>query len=214
MTMGKVVLDHEQLAKILRVFKAQGKSIVVINGCFDLLHVGHVRALQDAASRGHYLVVALNSDASVQRLKGNGRPIQPEAERAELVAALEGVDYVTVFPEPTCDDLLRALRPTALAKGPEYTLQNLPEAATLREIGAELLSVGDPKDHATRDLIARIRGVRGQRNGSAKSSRSTARSRSKREIVEPMNPGKVPRKPVARKSRKASSRRSAILARS
>jgi rfaE bifunctional protein nucleotidyltransferase chain/domain len=153
--MGQVVLDHDDLARRLKGLKAGGKRVVVTNGCFDLLHVGHVRCLQDAARRGDCLVVALNSDSSVRKLKGAGRPIQPQDERAEIVAAITGVDYVTLFEEESVGPLLRRLRPTMLAKGTDYNGENLPERDVLAEIGAELIVVGDPKGHSTRDLLKR-----------------------------------------------------------
>ncbi len=182
--MGRIVRDHDELAKILRVFRNQGKSVVFTNGCFDLLHVGHIRCLIDAASRGHYLVVGLNSDAAVRSLKGDDRPLQPEMERAEIVSAIEGVDYVTIFEEDTADNVLRSLRPTAVAKGPEYKLKDLPEADTLAEIGAELLSVGDPKSHSTSELLGKIQtknsrnGAKARKSAPAKKP-STAKAKSK-----------------------------------
>lgn len=154
--MGQVVLDQDDLAKRLKGLKAGGKKVVLTNGCFDLLHVGHVRCLQDAANRGDCLVVALNSDASVRALKGAGRPFQPQAERAELIAALAGVSYVTIFDETTVGPLLRRLRPSMLAKGTDYTIEILPEKDVLAEIGAELVVVGDKKSHSTRDLMRKV----------------------------------------------------------
>jgi rfaE bifunctional protein nucleotidyltransferase chain/domain len=154
--MGQVVLDQDDLAKRLKNLKVGGKRVVLTNGCFDLIHVGHVRCLLDAANRGDCLVVALNSDASVRALKGPGRPFQPQAERAELIAAIEGVNYVTIFDEETVGPLLRRLRPSVLAKGTDYTVENLPEREVLAEIGAELVVVGDKKSHSTRDLMRRV----------------------------------------------------------
>lgn len=154
---GRFVPDHGELARLVAEAKAAGKRVVLTNGGFEILHVGHVRSLRDARSRGDLLVVAVNSDASVRRNKGEGRPVVPEAERAEVLCALECVDLVTVFDEPTVDGLLRLLRPHVHAKGRDYAPENLPERETVREIGAEIAIVGDPKDHATSDLLERIR---------------------------------------------------------
>jgi rfaE bifunctional protein nucleotidyltransferase chain/domain len=136
--------------------RAQGKRIVLANGCFDLLHVGHVRYLQGAAAEADRLVVAVNTDASVERLKGAGRPILPEQDRAELVAALRGVAYVVLFPDPTVERLLRLLQPEVHCKGTDYTVETVPERAVVASYGGRTAIVGDPKSHATRDLIARI----------------------------------------------------------
>jgi rfaE bifunctional protein nucleotidyltransferase chain/domain len=131
--------------------------IVLANGCFDILHVGHVRYLEDARSRGDVLIVALNTDASVRALKGEGRPRVPLAERAELVAALRCVDFVTSFAEPTVESVLRSLRPNVHAKGSDYTIESVPEAAIDRELGIAIAICGDPKDHASSLLRRMIR---------------------------------------------------------
>ncbi len=160
--MGEVVLDHGLLAARLEAHRRHGRRVVFTNGCFDLLHVGHTRLVEAARREGDILVVALNDDASVGRLKGRGRPVQPEGERAELVAALRWVDYVTVFREDTVDAILRRLRPDVHAKGTDYRPETIPERGTAQAIGARIAIVGDPKEHATKDLIARIReSVRG-----------------------------------------------------
>ena len=155
--MGEIVLDPETLERRLEAHRRAGEQIVFTNGCFDLLHVGHTRLFEAAKREGDVLVVALNDDASVGRLKGPGRPVQPEAERAELVASLRWVDYVTVFREDTVDATLRRIRPDVHAKGTDYRPGTLPERATAEALGARIAIVGDSKDHATRDLIARIR---------------------------------------------------------
>jgi rfaE bifunctional protein nucleotidyltransferase chain/domain len=129
---------------------------VLANGCFDLLHVGHVRYLQAARALGDVLIVGLNSDASVRRLKGPGRPLMPAAERAELVSALSAVDHVVVFDDDTADGLVRLIRPAVHAKGTDYTADSVPEAGTVRAGGGEVAIAGDPKDHSTRDLIRDI----------------------------------------------------------
>jgi len=142
----------------LRTLRAAGRMrrVVLANGCFDLLHVGHVRYLADARSRGDCLVVALNTDESARGLKGPGRPLASLLERAEIVAGLRSVDFVTSFSEPTLETTLRALRPDVHAKGTDYTVQNVPEAAVDRELGIEIAICGDPKDRSSTELAARI----------------------------------------------------------
>jgi rfaE bifunctional protein nucleotidyltransferase chain/domain len=130
--------------------------VALANGCFDLLHVGHVRYLQGAAREADVLVVAVNDDASVRDLKGDGRPPLPGAARAELVAALDGVDYVVLFGEPTVGSLLEALRPDVHCKGTDYTVETVPERAIVEAYGGRTAIVGDPKDHSTRDLLSRM----------------------------------------------------------
>ena len=148
--------DLARLAAELDALRAAGKRIVLANGCFDLLHVGHVRYLADARSRGDLLVVAINSDASVRRLKGAGRPLLPEEERVELLLALRSVDRVLVFDEPDLERTLRTLRPHVHAKGTDYTTENVPEVAIDRELGIEIAICGDPKDHSTSTLLGRM----------------------------------------------------------
>lgn len=158
--MGEILADRGELERRCEALRAEGRRIVLTNGAFDLLHVGHVRALEDARARGDVLVVAVNDDASVRRNKGPRRPVVPAAERAELVAALRCVDYVHVFEERDVAPLLRALRPHVHAKGRDYTEENVPERETALRVGAEIAIVGDPKDHSVSDLIARIREAR------------------------------------------------------
>jgi len=153
--MGRVLL-RDALVDIVRTERAEGRTIALANGCFDLLHVGHVRYLAGAAAEADRLVVAINDDRSVATLKGPGRPVMPSAERAELVAALGMVDYVVVFSEPTATELLQALRPDVHCKGTDYTPETVPEQGIVRMYGGRTAIVGDPKDHATRDLLARI----------------------------------------------------------
>jgi rfaE bifunctional protein nucleotidyltransferase chain/domain len=152
------VLSRADLLKRVSSDREAGRTIAFANGCFDLLHVGHVRYLQAASREGDRLVVAINDDASVVALKGTGRPILAAADRAELVAALRGVDYVTIFPEPTVAPLLLALRPDVHCKGTDYTVDTVPERETVLAYGGRIAIVGDPKDHSTRDLLAQIRG--------------------------------------------------------
>ena len=147
------VLEAAALAERLR---ASGRRIVLANGCFDLLHVGHVRYLEDARRLGDVLFVGVNSDAAVARLKGTGRPLMPAAERVEVLAALRAVDHVVVFDDDTADGLIRALKPHVHAKGTDYTEDSVPERAAARAAGVATAITGDPKQHATRDLIATI----------------------------------------------------------
>jgi rfaE bifunctional protein nucleotidyltransferase chain/domain len=152
------VLSREALLKAIAADRAAGRTIAFANGCFDLLHVGHVRYLQSAAREADRLVVAINDDASVASLKGPGQPILSAADRAEIVAAVRGVDYVTIFPEMNVTPLLLALRPDVHCKGTDYTIETVPERDTVAGYGGRIAIVGDPKDHSTRDLLARIRG--------------------------------------------------------
>ena len=154
--MGRVV-SSEELAAAIAAERRAGRTIAFANGCFDLLHVGHVRYLRAAAAEADVLVVAINDDRSVADLKGPGRPILPAADRAELVAALRGVDYVVMFSEATVAPLLLALKPDVHCKGTDYTTDTVPERETVRGYGGRVAIVGDPKDHSTRDLLARIR---------------------------------------------------------
>jgi D-glycero-beta-D-manno-heptose 1-phosphate adenylyltransferase len=146
----------EEAGALAARLRAQGRRVVLANGCFDLLHVGHVRYLAAARALGDVLFVGLNSDAAVARLKGRGRPLAPASERAEILSALRAVDHVVVFDEDTADRLVALLRPAVHAKGTDYTDATVPEAASVRAAGGHVAIVGDPKDHATRDLIATI----------------------------------------------------------
>jgi D-glycero-beta-D-manno-heptose 1-phosphate adenylyltransferase len=152
-----VVLGENELVEAVARDRAAGRTLAFANGCFDLLHVGHVRYLQSAAAEGDRLIVAVNDDASVTALKGEGRPVQPAADRAELVAALRGVDYVVVFDDRTVERLLRLLKPDVHCKGTDYTVDSVPERAVVLAYGGRTAIVGDPKQHNTRDLLARIR---------------------------------------------------------
>jgi rfaE bifunctional protein nucleotidyltransferase chain/domain len=153
--MGEVVSRSGLLARVADA-RRSGQTIALANGCFDLLHVGHVRYLAAAAQEADLLIVAINDDQTVRALKGEGRPILPAADRAELVAALRCVDLVVVFPEPTVGPLLEAIRPDVHCKGTDYTLDSVPERDVVRSYGGRIAIVGDPKDHSTRDLLARI----------------------------------------------------------
>jgi rfaE bifunctional protein nucleotidyltransferase chain/domain len=145
-----------ELAMVVREARKQGKRIVLANGCFDLIHVGHVRYLEAAKACGDVLVVCINSDTSVRLLKGEGRPLQSEAERAEIVASMDAVDFVVVFDSLTVTPILERLHPDVHAKGTDYTRDTVPERDTVRAYGGDVAIVGDPKDHSTRDLIRSI----------------------------------------------------------
>jgi D-glycero-beta-D-manno-heptose 1-phosphate adenylyltransferase len=150
------VLTREALVARVRDERAAGRTIAFANGCFDILHVGHVRYLDAAAQEADVLVVAINDDASVKTLKGENRPILAAEHRAELVAALRSVDFVVIFPEPTVAPLLEALRPDVHCKGTDYTADTVPERDTVHAYGGRIAIVGDPKNHSTRDLLDRI----------------------------------------------------------
>lgn len=153
-----MILSREELVTRINAERQNGSRVVLANGCFDVLHVGHVRYLSGARELGDVLVVGVNSDEQVARLKGPGRPILPADERAELVAALESVIYVTVFDEPTVEELLLALKPDVHAKGTDYTEDSVPERDVVRSYGGRVAIVGDPKDHSTSAILARVGG--------------------------------------------------------
>lgn len=153
---SKIVSRHQLLAK-LADHKARSERIVLANGCFDTLHVGHVRYLEGARREGDVLVVGVNTDRSVRSLKGPGRPVLDEQARAQLVAALRAVDYVVLFDEPNVDALLETLGPDVHAKGTDYTAETVPERATAARLGIRVAIVGDPKDHSTHELLESIR---------------------------------------------------------
>ncbi len=151
------ILPLEELALKVADLKSRGERIVLANGCFDVLHVGHARYLEGARREGDVLIVALNSDTSVRSLKGEGRPVLPAEARARLVAGLAAVNYVVIFEENDVTRLLTTLRPDVHAKGTDYTTETVPERETARRLGTRIAIVGDPKEHSTRDLLARLR---------------------------------------------------------
>ena len=153
--MGQILSEHQLVAAIGRD-RASGRRIALANGCFDLLHVGHVRYLRGAAAEADRLVVAVNDDQTVSKLKGPGRPIVPAAERAEVIAALQSVDYVVVFSDPTVERLLLLLKPEVHCKGPDYTVDSVPERRVTQSYGGRTVIVGDDKQHSTRDVVARF----------------------------------------------------------
>ena len=155
------ILTRDQLVDRISSARASGARIVLANGCFDVLHVGHIRYLAGARELGDVLVVGINSDEQVAIQKGPGRPVLSANERAEIVAALESVTYVTIFDEPTVEQLLLALKPDVHAKGTDYTTDSVPERDVVRSYGGEVAIVGDPKDHSTTEIIARLGGSNG-----------------------------------------------------
>lgn len=155
------ILSEQELVERVAEGRSAGLTFVFANGVFDLLHVGHIRYLQGAAKVADRLIVGVNGDASVRALKGPGRPVTGERERAEIVAAISGVAYVTVFQEPSPARLLGVLRPDFQAKGTDYTPETVPEAAVVRSYGGQVVIVGDPKDHSTTEILERTKKQRG-----------------------------------------------------
>lgn len=156
--MGRI-LSLGALEAAVEEARRHGRSVALANGCFDLLHVGHVRYLQGAAAEADVLIVAINDDDSVRQLKGEGRPILAARERAELVAGLRGVDYVVIFAGPTVASVIETIRPDVHCKGTDYTADSVPERELVRAYGGRVAIVGDPKDHSTRELVSKIKGV-------------------------------------------------------
>ena len=154
---AKKILPRERVASQVREWREQGERVILANGCFDLLHVGHIRYLHGAKALGGKLVVALNSDESVRKLKGEGRPLMPERERAEILAALTDVDAVVIFSEPDVRALIREMRPDVQAKGTDYTPESVPERDVVMECGGRVEIVGDRKDHSTTEYLAQMK---------------------------------------------------------
>ena len=157
MSSRKLLSRDELKAELGRFRAAGGREVIFANGCFDIIHVGHVRYLQAARDEGELLIVGLNGDRSVARLKGAGRPLIPESERAEILAAFSCVDFITIFNEETVDRLLLELKPDVHAKGTDYTMESVPEKATVESYGGRIAIVGDPKNHSTQQLLESIR---------------------------------------------------------
>jgi D-glycero-beta-D-manno-heptose 1-phosphate adenylyltransferase len=155
-TAREKIVSRDELRERVAQAKQGGDRVVLANGCFDILHAGHVRYLEGAKKEGGILVVGVNSDASVRPLKGEGRPILGENARAELVAALRAVDYVTIFDEPNVEALLQEIRPDVHAKGTDYTIETVPERAAAARFGIRVAIVGDAKNHSTRDLLSQL----------------------------------------------------------
>jgi rfaE bifunctional protein nucleotidyltransferase chain/domain len=155
--MHGTTITLDQAEGVVREAHRRGQTVVMANGCFDLIHVGHVRYLEGARAEGDLLLVAVNSDISVRGLKGPDRPVTPEAERVEILAAFSCVDYVFLFDDSTVDHILERLRPDVHAKGTDYTVENVPERETVRSYGGRVAIVGDSKEHSSRELISRLR---------------------------------------------------------
>lgn len=156
--MNEVIFtDTGKLAGILAGLRSGGSRVVLANGCFDIIHVGHVRYLEEAAEHGDVLLVAINDDDSTKHLKGEGRPMMPAVERAEILSAFRFVDYVLIFSEATVDAVLREVKPDVHAKGTDYTVETVPELETAREIGCVTVITGDPKERSSREIIARMK---------------------------------------------------------
>lgn len=151
------ILSRDELRRNAEAWHQAGEKIVLTNGCFDLLHVGHIRYLHAAKQLGGKLVVALNSDESVHRLKGEGRPVMPEGERAEILAALADVDAIVIFPEPDVRAIIREIHPDIQAKGTDYTADSVPERDEVMAYGGRVAIVGDPKDHSTTEILEQMR---------------------------------------------------------
>lgn len=154
------ILDREDLVRKIVELRRNGAKIALANGCFDLFHVGHIRYLAGAKELADVLVVGINSDEQVKKLKGENRPFMPANDRAEIVSSLRFVDFVTIFDEPTVTELLRAVKPDFHAKGTDYTVDSVPEREIVREYGGQTAIVGDPKDHSSTDLIQLVSGQR------------------------------------------------------
>ncbi len=155
--MNAPILTDSQLLDALAAEREAGRTVAFANGCFDVLHVGHIRYLQDAARVADVLVVGVNGDDSVRVLKGEGRPLMPQSERAEIIAAVRGVTYVTIFDETSPARLLHTLKPDFQCKGTDYTAESVPEAELVRSYGGKVVIVGDPKDHSTTEILAKMR---------------------------------------------------------
>ena len=151
------ILSRDDLMDFADAVRAKGEKLILANGCFDIVHVGHVRYLAGAKALGGRLLVAVNSDRQVRDLKGEGRPVAPENERAEIIAAFRFVDAVTIFDEPTVEQVIRAVRPDFHAKGTDYTTDSVPEREIVRELGGQVAIVGDPKDHSSTDFLAALK---------------------------------------------------------
>lgn len=152
----KRILSRSELVRQVAAARTDGKRIVMANGCFDVLHVGHVRYLEAAKALGDLLVVGVNSDEQARRLKGEGRPFLSQDQRAEIISSIEAVDLVTIFSEPTVTELLLALKPDIHAKGTDYTEDSVPERDVVRSFGGRVAIVGDPKDHSSSEMIEKL----------------------------------------------------------
>lgn len=212
--MKKLIKDTDSLAAIVRGLQSRGKIVVLANGSFDLLHVGHIRYLKDAKSRGDFLVVAVNTDRSVRTYKDPLLPIIPQAERVEMIEALSFVDYVTLWNRPTMDDLIVKLRPDIHAKGTDYTVKSVPERETVLSYGGETLIVGDKKSHSVTDIIKKIKALKripkGGPSKMVKAKPKAAPSKKKKVLKKKKGkkpPAKLFKKKVSKKKRIKKSRK-------
>lgn len=158
MTMAQKIFSRDEVRDQVSRWRDLGDRLILANGCFDILHVGHVRYLKAAKALGGRLIVALNSDESVRNLKGEGRPVIPQQERAEILSALADVDAVVIFSEPDPRKIIEELRPDIQAKGTDYTVESVPERATVEACGGRVAIVGDPKDHSATDILRTLQG--------------------------------------------------------
>ncbi len=152
------IVSREELRRRAEAWKRAGEKVILTNGCFDLLHVGHVRYFHAAKQLGGRLVVALNADESVRKLKGAGRPVMNERERAEILAALADIDAIVIFPEPDVRAIIREIHPDVQAKGTDYTADSVPERDEVLAYGGRVAIVGDPKDHSTTEILKQMSG--------------------------------------------------------
>jgi len=152
------IIERRDLLAVVEAAKRKGSRIVLANGCFDVLHVGHIRYLEAAKALGDLLIVGVNSDEQTRRLKGDGRPLVPQDQRAQIVSALEAVNFVTIFEEPTVKELLLAIKPDVHAKGTDYTEDMVPERDVVRSFGGRVAIVGDPKNHSSSEIIDKVGG--------------------------------------------------------
>lgn len=162
--MNSKLVARAEVSALGQRLRKEGLGVVFANGCFDVLHVGHIRYLEGARQQGDVLVVGVNSDRSVRQLKGKGRPVLPEDARAELLAAMEAVDYVVIFDDETAENILRDLRPDVHCKGTDYTEATVPEREVVKSWGGRIVIVGDPKNHSTRQLFEQVARTRASGN--------------------------------------------------
>jgi D-glycero-beta-D-manno-heptose 1-phosphate adenylyltransferase len=155
--MSAPILSRDELKAFADGVRSNGQKLILANGCFDLIHAGHVRYLAGAKALGGRLLVAVNSDRQVRGLKGEGRPVTSQDERAEIIAAFRFVDAVTIFDDPTVEEIIRTVRPDFHAKGTDYTADSVPEREIVRELGGQVAIVGDPKDHSSTDFLAALK---------------------------------------------------------
>jgi len=208
--MGTFVDNRDELRMIIKSLQSHGKQVVFTNGVFDLLHVGHIRSLIDARSRGDFLVIAVNSDRSVKQLKGPSLPVTPLKERVELLCALGCVDYVTVLEETSADDLLDFFRPNIHAKGRDYTEGNVPERDTVLAYGGSIAIVGDSKKHSTTQLLVKIKKLTLKKTKASSASGGTRKKKKVTKKVTKRNPPRLglPRQPRAKHPRVQQRRKS------